>query len=56
MVLGRLHQSGSPVNLVKSVWCSPQQECAVVVSRLGVEPSQAKADVVNKLWRAETGI
>ena len=54
-VLERLHQFGLSVNLPKSIWCAPQQEfVGMVVSRLGVQPSQAKIEAVAKLSRAKT--
>ena len=54
-VLARLQRFGLSVNLAKSIWCAPQQAfVGMVVSRLGVQPSQAKIEAVAKRSRANT--
>ena len=54
-VLERLLRFGLSVNLPKSIWCAPRQEfVGMVVSRLGVQPSETKIEAVAKLSRANT--
>ena len=54
-MLARLQQFGLSVRPAKSIWGIPQQAfVGMVISRLGVQPSQAKIEAVAKLPRANT--